>query len=209
MSLIHRFKIATLGVCIFLLSACSSMVPTQNTFANGAESTPLTTAQDGSQRYLRAPIAPQTEMHLTEVNLQLAADNTTVMSDEERAELVGELRQQLISQLGKHYKWVDTPSASAVRVRATITEVRTSNVFGNVVATVLLFDPVDKGGATVELEASSPKGERLAALSVAAQGKLFQFRGAYSRLGQAKLALSSHATSFAAMLQGATVPTTN
>jgi hypothetical protein len=60
-------------------------------------------------------------MHLTEVNLQLAADNTTVMSDEERAELVGELRQQLISQLGKHYKWVDTPSASAVRVRATIT----------------------------------------------------------------------------------------
>jgi hypothetical protein len=74
------------------------------------------------------------------------------------------------------------------------------------VSTVLLLLPVDKGGAAVEFELKSSSGERVAALSVAAQGKFAQFSGAFSKLGQAKLAMADHAKSLAELLQG-NVPT--
>lgn len=201
---VHHFVKRGLAVTtVSVLVACSSIAPTQSTLGSSAE---LRTSSDGSRHFLKAPINIQTEIYIADVGVLLAPDAKESLSAEERRELTDELRKQLVTSLKETYKVVETPSANSHSLRATITDVRTSSVVGNVVSTVLLILPVDKGGAAVEFELKSPSGERVAAMSVAAQGKFVQFSGAFSKLGQAKLVMADHAKSLAELLQG-NVPT--
>ncbi|MFM7294980.1 MAG: DUF3313 family protein [Burkholderiales bacterium] len=195
----HFVKRGLAVITVSVLAACSSIAPTQSTLGSSAE---LRTGSDGSRHFLKAPVKIQTEIHIAEVGVMLAPDAKESLSADERQELTDELRRQLVTSLKETYKVVETPSGNSHSLRATITDVRTSSVAGNVVSTVLLLLPVDKGGAAVEFELKSPSGERVAAMSVAAQGKFVQFSGAFSKLGQAKLVMTDHAKSLAELLQG-------
>jgi hypothetical protein len=192
-------KLALVASSIAALAACSSIRPTHFTLTTPDE---LITASDGSRRFLKSPITIQSEIHIEEIVVNLAADTRTSLSTEERVELASELRKQLVGVLGKIYRIADVSSKTSLALQATITEVRTSNVVGNIVSTLLLTFPADRGAAAVEFELKAPSGERVAALSVAAQSKFLQSKGAYSRLGQAKLVLADHAKSLSDLLQG-------
>jgi Protein of unknown function (DUF3313) len=204
--LIHKLLQLALTVSsIAALAACSTITPTHSTLTAPGE---LITASDGSQRFLKAPVAIQSVIHIEEVSVNLTTDSGTTLSVTERAELANELREQLVAVLGKTYKISETSSTTALALQATITEVRTSNVVGNIISTLLLTFPVDKGAAAVEFELRTPSGERVAALSVAAQSKFLQSKGAYSRLGQAKIVLAEHAKSLSDLLQGHAIAST-
>ncbi len=191
--------VATAGT----LAACTTIAPTQSTLG---PSTELRVAADGSQHFLKAPVKIQSEIHIADVAVALAADSKVSLSPEERAELTKELRQQLLTSLRETYTVVESATGRSLALRATITDVRTSSVAGNIISTMILFVPADKGGAAVEFELKSPAGERIAALSAASQGKFVQFEGAYSKLGQAKLVMADHAKSLAELLQGNVPP---
>jgi uncharacterized lipoprotein YmbA len=201
---IHHFVKRGLAVtAVSLLAACSSIAPTQSTLGSSAE---LRTSSDGSRHFLKAPVKIQTEIHIADVGFVLAPDSKESLSADERRELTDELRKQLVTSLKETYTVVETPSVNSLSLRATITDVRTSSVAVNLVSSALLLLPVDKGGAAVEFELKTSSGERVAAMSAAAQGKFVQFSGAFSKLGQAKLVMTDHAKSLAELLQG-NVPT--
>jgi hypothetical protein len=198
----HTFvKLAGATAMATMFAACTTIAPTQSALTSTAE---LRTATDGSQRFLKAPVTLQSEIFIADIAVKLPAAKGTSLSDEERTELSNVLRTQLIASLGDTYKVVPTPTKNSLALQATITDIRTSSVAGNIVSTMLLFVPADKGGAAAEFELKSASGERVAAMSIAAQGKFVQFEGAYSRLGQAKLALADHAKSLSELLQGQT-----
>ena len=90
-----------------------------------------------------------------------------------------------------------------LRVRAAITEVALPSPALNVITTALLFLPLDRGGAAVEIEAVDvATGQRVAALASAGNGTLADFRGHYSRLAHAKLAFERAAQAFRSLLDG-------
>jgi hypothetical protein len=194
-----RLKLALMASSLAALAACSSITPTHLTLSAPSD---LITAPDGSHRFLKAPVTSQSEIHIEEITVKLAPDTHTSLSSDERVELANELRTQLVAVLGKTYKIAETSTNTSLALQATITEIRTSNVVGNIVSTLLLTFPADKGAAAAEFDLRSPSGERLAALSVAAQSRFLQSKGAYSRLGQAKLVLADHAKSLSDLLQG-------
>jgi len=88
-------------------------------------------------------------------------------------------------------------------VRAAITQVALPSPALNAITTALLFIPVDRGGAAVEIEAIDVEtGRRVAALASAGTGTLVDFRGHYSRLGHAELALQRAAQEFRSLVDG-------
>ncbi|MFN6169204.1 MAG: DUF3313 family protein, partial [Burkholderiales bacterium] len=134
---IHHFVKRVLAVTtVSVLAACSSIAPTQSTLGSSAE---LRTSSDGSRHFLKAPVKIQTEIHIADVGVVLAPDARESLSADERQELTDELRKQLVTSLKETYKVVKTPSVNSHSLRATITDVRTSSVAGNVVSTVLLL----------------------------------------------------------------------
>jgi len=91
-----------------------------------------------------------------------------------------------------------------LRVRAAITQVALPSPALNVITTALLFIPLDRGGAAVEIEAIDVEtGRRVAALASAGNGTLADFRGHYSRLAHAELAFQRAAQEFRTLLDGA------
>jgi hypothetical protein len=91
-----------------------------------------------------------------------------------------------------------------LRIRAAITEVALPSPALNVITTALLFIPLDRGGAAVEIEAIDvATGQRVAALASAGNGTLADFRGHYSRLAHAELAFQRAAEEFRSLLDGA------
>jgi hypothetical protein len=196
---IKNLTASLIAMTVSILTACTSISPTQSTLTRPHE---LKQADDGSKRYLKAPLTIQSEIFIADIAVKLQDGNRATLTSEDQIALSSELRNQLVASLGNAYKLVQTPSATSLTLHATITDVRTSSVVGNIVSTLLLFVPADKGGAAAEFELKATSGERVAAMSVATQGKFAQFEGAYSRLGQAKLALEAHAKSLAALLQG-------
>lgn len=93
--------------------------------------------------------------------------------------------------------------ARPLRVRAAITQVVLPSPTLNVITTALLFIPLDRGGAAVEIEAIDVEsGHRVAALASAGNGTLADFRGHYSRLAHAELAFKRAAQEFRSLLDG-------
>jgi hypothetical protein len=195
----YRLTVLLASTCLFALTACTSITPTTSTLGSP---TALKSSADGSKRFLRKPLPLQSEIYLSEIAVNLVNGATDHTTPADEAELVAELRNQLDISLRETYKVVDKPTDRSMALRAVITEIRTSSVAGNVVSTLFLGMPADKGGAAVEFELTSASGERVAALAVAAQGKFMQFEGAFSKLGQAKLVMAQHAKSLADLLQG-------
>jgi uncharacterized lipoprotein YmbA len=197
-----RNKLASrLMILVFAvaLSACSTIAPNTSTLSKPEE---LTTQKDGSLQYLQAPLPAGSELYLSAVELKQSTLTNVTLTEEEKSELINELKQQLVKALSTKYKLVEVAGDDTNTVRATITDVKKSSVAGNVLSTIFLFVPVDKGAIAVNFEVKSPTGKRVAALSAVKKAELLQYSGAYSTVGQAKIALAKSAVELAALIEG-------
>lgn len=87
-------------------------------------------------------------------------------------------------------------------VRARIVELSEASPTINLASALLLFIPVDRGGASVQIDAfDQASGQRLASLSVAGAGKLGDFSAHFTRYGHAEEVLRRSATAFKDLLE--------
>lgn len=124
----------------------------------------------------------------------------------ERDALRALLRESLLEPLRR---LPPDPSGRAAVLQAAITRVDTVSPALNATSALLLFVPLDGGGAAVEIEAVDPdSGERLAALAFEHAPPLSELTARYRKLGPAEIALRRAGAAFAAVLrpQAAAVP---
>jgi hypothetical protein len=114
------------------------------------------------------------------------ADPRVGLEPEEIDELRADFDATLRETLGERFEIVEQPRPGAVRVRAAITDVATSNVPINVVMVILLV-PTDMGGISGELELrDAMTDERLLAMSAYREGTPFLILECFSRFGHAR-----------------------
>jgi hypothetical protein len=133
--------------------------------------------------------------------IEWPGDAGRTLSVEERRLLASQLRQALLVAVQA------LPPSSEARpavLRAAITHVDTVLPLLNAGSTLLLFVPLDAGGAAVEIEAVDP-GTRtqLAALTTRYEPPLSALTARFSRLEPARIALCKAAADFGALLRPA------
>jgi len=183
------------GLALSTLVGCTSMPATRTGFLSDGRS--LSYSDDGSiGRYRTASTVDPTRIQVAEV--QWRADPS--FTAEERTELAAQLQLALYQAAGKAGA---KPEGRPVVIRAAITRVETVSPVANVVSTLVLFVPLDRGGAAVEIEALDADTQRqLAALSYAHYAPLTEFGARFERLAPAGIAFKRAAEEFVAVLEG-------
>jgi len=123
------------------------------------------------------------------------------VSDEERHLLLRQLSDKLVQGV---QRLPAAPKGRPAVLRAAITRVETVSAALNAVSALVLVVPLDRGGASVEIEALDPTtGEQLAALTLGYFAPLSELRSHFSKLAPAELAVSKAASDFGALLHAA------
>ncbi|RDY61042.1 DUF3313 domain-containing protein [Flagellimonas nanhaiensis] len=108
-------------------------------------------------------------------------------------ELATYFHSTVSTELEGKYQVVSTPGPEVLRIRAAITEITPSSPAINYPAMLLVFFPVDMGGATIEVEfLDSETNEVLATMVDKKRGSPFTPR-AFSRLGHTRAAFDGWA----------------
>jgi hypothetical protein len=127
------------------------------------------------------------------------AKATTEISADERAALTVMLRNELVQRVKA------IPAVAHGRpatLCAAITNIETVSPALNTVATVLLFAPVDRGGAAVEIEAVDPQnGRQLAAMTQGYFAPMSEFKARFTKLAPAEIALRKAAADFVPLMK--------
>lgn len=192
----RRIGLAVATVAAAVLVGCSTMPATPGTTLS--EPVTLRYSEDGAIGRYRLPVKVDLgRLQFSEVQWRASE----AFTPEERAQLATHLQ----SALDKSVKAVQPAAASGdarpVLVRATVTRVETVSPAANVLSTLLVLVPLDRGGAAVEIEALDAQSKRpLAALSYASYAPLSDFGARFSRLAPAELALGRAADEFVALL---------
>jgi Protein of unknown function (DUF3313) len=118
--------------------------------------------------------------------VRFSAKDEKKVTAEESKELAAYCDAALRKAFEKDFKIAATAAeAKALRIRAAVTGIDTSNPALNVVSGVLLW-PMDYGGVSLEFEVlDASTGERLNALVGYSQGAPWQVIGSFSRFGHA------------------------
>ncbi|WP_237706386.1 MULTISPECIES: DUF3313 family protein [Methylibium] len=192
-----RYAIAV--ACVAAASACSTvMVPPRADFLSSyAALTPDADRGSASSRSVMV-IDPA---RVTIDAIEWRADTGTDITEEERRALLGHLRGALLERV---HTLPRAQTGHPAVLRAAITRVETVSPSLNAVSALLLFAPLDRGGAAVEIEALAPDtGQQLAALSLGYFTPLSDMKVRFSRLAPAQLALRKAAADFSELLQPA------
>ena len=185
-----------LASCI--AAGCATVQPTQSGFIQPTAAQPRQTAGQELRFRSEVPVA-WTRWEIEDVQW-LVQDPNVRIEAAEIEELRADLRRSL--ELAATMPSV-AGNPRTLRVRAAITQVALPSPALNVLTTALLFIPLDRGGAAVEIEAIDVEtGRRVAALASAGNGTLADFRGHYSRLAHAELAFQRAAQEFRTLLDG-------
>lgn len=178
------------------VAACTAMPATQSGFLAGQPA--LVFSEDGSVGRHSGPYAIDTgRVAIGEIRWA-AAD---AFDAEDREALGNSLRQALSTAAA-----AGRPRAGGrpVVVRAAITRVETVSPVLNVVITLAVFAPLDRGGAAVELEAiDAETGQPLASMSHAHYAPISKLGARFSRLGSAEAAFERAAQEFCNQLAAA------
>jgi len=183
-------------VLLLLLGACSSMPATQSGFLKNA--TQLTVSGDGSRALFRSPerINPQ---QLQDIIVEWVVPPVSDVSSEERVQLMEHLRAAIAAEIKV------LPALEGGRpfvIRAAITRVEVVSPALNTVSTVLLFAPLDRGGAAVEIEVlDTQTREPLASLARAEFTPMADFKARFTRLAPVELALQRAAADLADVIR--------
>jgi len=186
-------------IVVTTLTACGTVMPTaQSGFLS--DYTALKTMPDASSAN-RATLEPIDPAQITIDAVVWRAATTTEISTQEREALAEVLRGALVQRVQA------MPAVAHGRpatLRAAITKVETVSPALNTVATVLLFGPLDRGGAAVEIEAvDAQTGRQLAAMTQGYFAPLSELKARFSKLVPAEIALRKAAADFVPLMNQA------
>ena len=183
-------------ICMAIVSACSTvMAPSQSGFLSSYSA--LSRDRDGAARLRSTTVIDPTRVTIGEVEWRAPAD--AGLGQDERVLLLRQLGNELAARVR------DLPAAPDGRpavLRAAITRVETVSPALNAVSALMLIVPLDRGGASVDIEALDPDtGKQLAALAQGHFAPLSEFKSHFSKLAPAQLALRKSAADFGVLMR--------
>jgi hypothetical protein len=146
----------------------------------------------------RAALDPIDPAQITIDAVVWRAKATTDISTDERDALTEVLRSELALRV---HAMPAVAHGRPATLRAAITKIETVSPALNTVASVLLFGPLDRGGAAVEIEAVDPQtGRQLAAMTQGYFAPLSELKARFSKLAPAEIALRKAAADFVPLM---------
>jgi hypothetical protein len=202
---INSLRQVLLITSIAALAACSTVMPNAPTGFLSSY-TELSAAPDKASASLssRLQIDPaRISIEPVEWRVKAGVD----VSSDEKAALLAQMQAALQSQVAA---LPAAPNGRAVRLRAAITQVETVSPALNTVSTLLLFAPLDRGGAALEIEAvDASNGKQLAALTIGYFAPMSEVKARFSKLAPAQLAVQKAVDDFALLLRPLTLAAGN
>jgi hypothetical protein len=197
---VSRLLPALVAMAGLNLAGCANMAPSESGFMHDYGTLKPVDGNDKLRVYQGPTRAQYKALMIDPVQWQVNARNNDDISEGERLGLTKFFDDKLHEKLNG-YPLATGPGPNVLRVRAVITDVKTSSPAANVVLTALLIGPLDNGGASVEIEATdSLHQERIAAMTASETGG-FISTGGFSKLGHAENALVDLAGEFASTLK--------
>jgi len=194
---VNSIRYFTAIACVAIGSACGTVMtaPQTDFLSSYAALTPGPDRDSASRRW--ATVIDPTRVTISDIDWR--ADAGADIDEEERRTLLRHLRDDLLESVRT---LPQAPLGRPAVLRAAITRVETVSPSLNAVSALLLFAPLDRGGAVVEIEAlDSDSGEQLAALRLGYFTPLSEMKVRFSKLAPAQLALRKAATDFGVLLQ--------
>ena len=186
------------AVVLALLSACASVHEVPALAAQ--EGMHAVKANEGSAVRVAGELL-WSAVNVSEVDWQANAE----VDAEQRAKLCALLRDALQNDLQ-----TGRSEGRVIQVRARIVDVVSASPALNVASTLLLFIPLDRGGASVQIDAvDQATGQRLASLTLSGSGQLSDFSGHFSPYGHAEEVLLRSAAAFRQLLEKENGPGSN
>ncbi len=184
---------------IATLSACSTVMTTAQSGYLSDYSALAETPDAASASRAAAQAIDPAQVSISEVVWRV--DARSDIGNDERDALLAQLQREL--QQGVQ-ALPASPQGRPARIRAAITRVETVSPALNTVSTLLLFAPLDRGGAAVEIEAVDPQtGRQLAALRLGHFAPLTELKARFSKLAPAEIAVRKAAADFVSLLNQA------
>lgn len=182
------------------LTGCANMAPSESGFLQDYGTLKPVDGNDKIRVYQSAERTRYKALLIDPVQWQVNAKSNGDISESERLGLTKLFDEKLREKLNA-YSFTAEPGPDVLRVRATITDVKTSSPAANIVLSALLIGPLDNGGASVEIEATdSLHQRRIAAMTASETGAIIS-TGGFSKLGHAETALADLAGDFAGTLK--------
>ncbi|NDL65641.1 DUF3313 family protein [Acerihabitans arboris] len=186
-----------LAAAVLLLSACSSTMPTKASGFLGSYNR-LTLSSDGSMRMLRTPEALD-PAHTVITTVEWRVTSANNLSPEERARLLNKLRAGLQAQVNR---LPATAEGRPAEIRAAITDIATVSPSLNVLSVAMFAAPLDRGGASVEIEAlDTGTRQQLAAMTMGYFAPISELKARFSALAPASIALDKASAQFGPLLR--------
>ena len=178
------------------LAACSTMQATDTGFLKNRSE--MTTSKDGSTAYYRSP-TPVDPHQVRSISVEWAMPIDAGVLGTERARLISTLKaaisreaEALPQSVGGH----------PVVIRAVITRVESVNPVLNVLTSVFLTVPLDRGGAAVEIQVlDADTLQPLASMAHAYFVPITEFKARFFAMASAELALNAAAVELAKLLR--------
>jgi hypothetical protein len=178
------------------LAACSTMQATDTGFLKNRSE--MTSSNDGSTASYRSTILVDAHQ-VRSLSVEWAMPTDADISQADRARLLSTLEaaiyreaEALPPSVGGH----------AVVIRAVITRVESVNPALNVLSSIFLTVPVDRGGAAVEIQVLDAETlQPLASMAHAYFAPLSEFKARFSALASAELAMNAAAIELAKLLR--------
>lgn len=188
--------------CLASISACTTVMTTPRSgfLSSYAELTPSLDGSSASTRSAATIDPARVTIGAIEWRTVPGAD----LNEVERNALLSQLRDELMARL---QELPAAPGGRPVVLRAAITRIETVSPALNTVSALLFIVPLDRGGASVDIEVTDASdGRQLAALTQGYFAPLHELKSHFSKLEPARLALRKAANDFGALLQPALTP---
>ena len=178
------------------LAACSTMQATDTGFLENRSA--MTTSKDGSTAYYRSP-TPVDPHQVRSISVKWAMPVDAMVPETERARLITALKDAIFREAEALPQSVD---GRPIVIRAVITRVESVNPALNVLTSVFLTVPLDRGGAAVEIQVLDAESlQPLASMAHAYFVPITEFKARFSALAPAELALNAAAVELSKLLR--------
>jgi len=183
-------------VSVTALAACSTMKATDTGFLKNRSE--MTTSKDGSTAYYRSPtLVDPHQVRSISVEWGIPIDAAVPVT--ERTRLISTLKAAISRETDALPQSV---GGHPVVIRAVITRVESVNPALNVLTSVFLTVPLDRGGAAVEIQVLDAETlQPLASMAHAYFAPITEFKARFSALAAAELALNEAAVELAKLLR--------
>jgi hypothetical protein len=193
--LAHAFRLSLL-VSVTGLAACSTMQATDTGFLKNRSE--MTTSKDGSTAYYRSP-TPVDPHQVRSISVEWAMPADATVPEAERTRLISAFEAAIFREATALPKSI---GGHPVVIRAVITRVESVSPALNVLTSVFLTVPLDRGGAAVEIQVLDAETlQPLASMAHAYFAPISEFKARFSALAPAELALNAAASELAKLLR--------